>query len=228
MKLRSQGARCILSFFDSSLPPRNIYRKLLEWLIEDPQLGLIIKSKGHVWSGIQENGLDGLVDRAKSTGRIHVLPFSASPADAALVSDFSIGCVSYTAIVISALKGARVLYLSYGRIEEPQKPYWTLDSLGQNRCVFNDFDLMKKAIQEYIANPNLNPDLGDVTPVLDSFDPFRDGKAGDRISEYISWYLEGLDKGLSRDDALNSATQKYADKWGADKVIRGLKNQKPC
>ena len=224
LKLRSQGARCILSFFDSSLPPRNIYRKLLEWLIEDPQLGLIIKSKGHVWSGIQENGLDGLVDRAKSTGRIHALPSSASPADAALVSDFSIGCVSYSAIVTSALKGSRVLYLSYERIEEPQKSYCTLDSLGPNRCVFNDFDLMKKAIQEYIANPNVNPDLGDVTPVLDSFDPLRDGKAGDRISEYISWYLEGLDKGLSRDNALNSATQKYADKWGEDKVIRGLKN----
>jgi hypothetical protein len=224
LKLRSQGAKCILSFFDNSFPPRNIYRKLLEWLIEDPQLGLIIKTKGNVWSSVQENGLDGLVDRAKSTGRIHVLPSSASPADAALVSDFSIGCISYSAIVTSALKGARALYLRYERIEEPQKSYCTLESLGPNRCVFNDFDLMKRAVQGYIANPKSNPELGDLTPVLDEFDPFRDGKAGDRISEYISWYLEGLDNGLSRDDALDSATQKYADKWGRDKVVRGLKS----
>jgi hypothetical protein len=222
LKLRSQGVRCILSFFDSSFPPRNIYRKLLEWLIEDPQLGLIIKSKGNVWSGIQEDGLNGLVGRAKKTGRIHALPSSSSPADAALVSDFSIGYYSYSAIVVSALKGARVLYLSYERVEEPQKSYCTLDSLGANRCVFNDFDLMKRAVQEHIANPQSNPNLGDVTPVLDHFDPFRDGKAGDRISEYISWYLEGLDKDLSRDASLNLATQKYANKWGADKVIRGL------
>ncbi|MBT5540215.1 MAG: hypothetical protein HOK20_01300, partial [Alphaproteobacteria bacterium] len=180
LKLRSQGAKCILSFFDNSFPPRNIYRKLLEWLIEDPQLGLIIKTKGNVWSSVQENGLDGLVDRAKSTGRIHVLPSSASPADAALVSDFSIGCISYSAIVTSALKGARALYLRYERIEEPQKSYCTLESLGPNRCVFNDFDLMKRAVQGYIANPKSNPELGDLTPVLDEFDPFRDGKAGDR------------------------------------------------
>jgi hypothetical protein len=222
LSLRDQGVSCILSFFDSSFPPRNIYRKLLEWLIEDPQLGLLIKSKGHVWSGIQEDGLDGLVERAKKTGRIQALPSSSSPADAALVSDFSIGYFSYSAIVTSALKGARILYLSYERIEEPQKSYCTLHSLGPNRCVFNDFDSMKSAVIEYVKNPKNNPDLGDVTPVLDHFDPFRDGKAGDRISEYVSWYLEGLDKGISRDDALNLATQKYADKWGADKVIRGL------
>ena len=222
LKLRSQGGRCILSFFDSSSPPRNIYRKLLEWLIEDAQLGLLIKSKGNVWSGIQEDGLGGLVERAKKTGRIHVLPSSSSPADAALVSDFSIGYFSYSAVVTSALKGARVLYLNYEKIEEPQKSYCTLDSLGPNRCVFNDFDLMKNAVQEYISNPKSNPALGDVTPVLNDFDPFRDGKAGDRISEYISWYLEGLDKNLNRDDALHLATKKYADKWGADKVIRGL------
>jgi hypothetical protein len=223
LSLRDQGGgRCILSFFDSSLPPRNTYRKLLEWLIEDPQLGLLIKSKGHVWLSIQEDGLDGLVERAKKTGRIHALPSSSSPADAALVSDFSIGYFSYSAIVTSALKGARILYLNYERVEEPQKSYCTLDSLGPNRCVFNNFDLMKRAVQDYIANPKSNPALGDVTPVLDDFDPFRDGKAGDRISEYTSWYLEGLDNGLSRDNALNLSTQKYADKWGADKVIRGL------
>jgi hypothetical protein len=226
LKLRSQGVRCILSFFDNSIPPRNIYRKLLEWLLEDPQLGLLIKSKGNTWSGIQEDGLDGLVARAINTGRIHTLPSSASPADAGVVSDFSIGFFSYSAIVTSSLKGARVLFLSSERVEEPQKSYRTLDSLGPNRCVFSDFDLMKRAVQEYISNPKSNPELGDVTPVLDDFDPFRDGKAGDRISEYMSWYLEGLDNDLKRDDSLNLATQKYADKWGADKVIRGLKKTK--
>ena len=58
--------------------------------------------------------------------------------------------------------------------------------------VFYDFYSMKRAVEEYIANPKSNPDLGDVSPVLNDFDLFRDGKAVDRISEYISWYLEGL------------------------------------
>jgi hypothetical protein len=222
LKLRSQGVKCVLSFFDSSIPPYNIYRKLFEWLIEDPELGLLIKSKGDVWSGIQEDGLDGLVEQALKTGRIHIFPSSASPADAATVSDFSVGYFSYSAIVTSALKGARVLYLENHEINEPQMSYCTLHSLGPDRCVFNDFDSMKRAVQEYISNPQSNPSLGDVTPVLDDLDPFRDGKAGERIGEYISWYMRELDKGVSRDDALNLATKKYAEKWGSDKVICGL------
>jgi hypothetical protein len=222
LELRSKGAKLVLSFFDNSFPPRNIYRGFFKWLLEDPCLGLLIKSKGDIWSRIKADGLDGLVEQALKTGRIQILPSTASPADAAIVSDFSVGYLSYSAIVTSALKGARVLYLENHEINESQKSCCTLDFLGPNRCVFNNFDSMKCAIQEYMENPNANPNLGDVTPVLDDFDPFRDGKAGDRISEYISWYLEGVDKGGSRDDALNLATQKYADKWGADKVIRGL------
>jgi hypothetical protein len=222
LKLRSQGGKCVLSFFDNTFPPRNIYRKLFEWLIEDPELGLLIKSKGYVWSGIQEDGLDGLVEKALKTGRICVLPPTVSPADAAIVSDFSVGYLSYSAIVTSALKGARVLYLENHEINEPQMSYCTLHSLGPDRCVFNDFDSLKRAVQEYMSNPQSNPMLGDVTPVLDDLDPFRDGKGGERIGEYISWYLRELDKGLRRDDALKIATQKYANKWGADKVILGL------
>ncbi len=222
LNFRNKGGKFILSFFDNSFPPRNIYRGFLKWLLEDPHLGFLIKSKASVWSEIQADGLDGLVEQALKTGRVHILPSTASPADAAIVSDFSVGYLSYSAIVTSALKGARVLYLDYDKIDESQKSYCTLHSLGPDRCVFNDFDSMKHAIQKYMENPKANPELGDVTPVLDDFDPFRDGKAGDRISEYTSWYLEGLGDGLSRNNALNLSTQKYADKWGADKVIRGL------
>jgi hypothetical protein len=217
--LRNKGGKLILSFFDSSFPPFNFYRSFFKWLLEDPHLGLLIKSKGSVWSRVKDDGLDGLVEQALKTGRIHILPSTASPSDAAIVSDFSVGYLTYSAIVTSALNGARVLYLENNEINEPQKSYCTLHSLGPNRCVFNDFDSMKRAVQEYISNPQSNPVLGDVTPVLDDLDPFRDGKAGERIGEYISWYLSEIDKGVSREDALNLATQKYADKWGADKVI---------
>ena len=54
---------------------------------------------------------------------------------------------------------------------------------------------------------------------MNEFDSFRDGKASERIGEYISWYLEGLDKNLEKDIALQDATQKYAAKWGKEKVI---------
>ncbi|MBT5716007.1 MAG: hypothetical protein HOI70_03755, partial [Opitutae bacterium] len=43
-----------------------------------------------------------------------------------------------------------------------------------------------------------------------------------RIAEYVEWYMEGLDRGFGRDEATLSATRKYAEKWGKDKVVRGL------
>ena len=148
----------------------------------------------------------------------------ASPADVAVVADFSIGLGTYSAVVVSALSGARVIFLDFERIDQGQcnQPYFILHSLGPNRCVFYDFDSAKQAILDYVNNPESNPALGDTSSVLDFFDPFRDGKAGQRIGEYMGWYLEGLDKGLSRDDALCISTEKYADKWGEDKVLRGL------
>jgi hypothetical protein len=148
---------------------------------------------------------------------------NASPADAALSCNFAVGIVSSSAAVVSALQGARVLYLDYEQIDQgPLKPYATLHRLGPNRCVFYDPQSLKHAVQQYAENPDANPHLGDVSSVIDQFDPFRDGKASQRIGEYVRWYLERVDRGLCRDEALKQATRNYADKWGEDKVVRGL------
>ena len=88
--------------------------------------------------------------------------------------------------------------------------------------MFYDLSSLKNAVQQYKENPDANPLLGDVSSVVDQLDPFRDGKASLRIGEYVRWYLDGLDKGLVRDQALKRATRNYADKWGEDKVVRGI------
>ena len=100
------------------------------------------------------------------------------------------------------------------------KPYGIFHSLGPKRCVFSEPEILKEAILEYINNPESNPYLGDASPILDKIDPFRDGKTSQRIGEYVEWYLEGVDQNLSKDDSIRKATDKYAEKWGEDKVIR--------
>ncbi|PIQ96716.1 MAG: hypothetical protein COV67_08050, partial [Nitrospinae bacterium CG11_big_fil_rev_8_21_14_0_20_56_8] len=115
------------------------------------------------------------------------------------------------------------LFLDYEKIDqEPMSAYGVFHSLGPNRCVFYSEASLKKAIQEYIQDPGSNPELGDASPVLDSLDPFRDGQAGRRMGEYMEWYLQGLDQSLDRETALRQASRNYADKWGEDKVVRGL------
>ena len=81
---------------------------------------------------------------------------------------------------------------------------------------------MRQAIVDYFKNPAANPSLGDATPILDQLDPFRDGKASQRIGEFVAWYLEKLDGDSNSDDAVRYATDKYAEKWGANKVLRRI------
>jgi hypothetical protein len=191
--------------------------------MEDPCLGLLIKSKGNSWNKMRKEGLDGLIECAYQTNRIHDLDSKSSPADASRLSDFTIGIASMSALATSALEGARVLFLDFERVDQgPQKPYCILHSLGLNRCVFYEPKLLRQSIKEYFDNPSANSSLGNATPVLDQLDPFRDGKASQRIGEFVSWYLEEIDNGLNSDDAVRNATDKYGEKWGEDKVVRRI------
>ena len=47
--MKSQGVRLTLALFDTTLSLPNFYRFFLEWLVEDPGLGILIKSKGERW-----------------------------------------------------------------------------------------------------------------------------------------------------------------------------------
>jgi len=221
--LRDKGARYVLALFDGSNPTSNFFRFFLQWLIDDPSLGLLIKSKKTHWMA-RYDGLDGLFERALATGRIHAFDVAMWPADVALAADLSIGQQSPSTAIVAALAGARVIYLDYARLDQDPltSPYATLHSLGSNRCVFYEHETLRQAVLDYFQDPPSNPFLGDASPVLYQFDSFRDGKASQRIGEYVQCYIEGLDNGLSRDNALRHATRSYAEKWGADKVLRGL------
>ena len=83
---------------------------------------------------------------------------------------------------------------------------------------FYDMGYLKNAVLEDTKNPESNPTLGHVSPILDQLDPFRDGKASQRIGEYVTWYLESLDQNFSKNETLKTAMGKYAEKWRADKA----------
>lgn len=227
---RKLGVNYVLAVFDTSEQVPNFYKFLFEWLIEDPKLGLLIKSKGgNTWSDLtqgnnqSDNSLDKIIQLALNTQRIHLMSGYASPGDAALVSDFTLGLHSISATAVAALQGARVLYVDYERLDQgAQSPYSIFHSLGPDRCVFYNLKSLRQAVLNYYIDPKSNPHLGDASPILKQLDPFQDIGASRRIAEYVGWYMEGLDRGLGRDLATFSATKKYAEKWGKDKVVRGL------
>ena len=64
------------------------------------------------------------------------------------------------------------------------------------------------------------PALGDHSDILDNIDPFRDGKAGERIGNYIYTFLEKLDSGFEKNKAIEWCNDQYAENWGNDKIIK--------
>ena len=220
--MKNKGVQITLTLLDNSALGPDFYGFFFRWLLDDPRIGLLIKSKGdESWNFFCKYEMRELAQQAIDTGRIFKMDESATPADAASLSDFTVGITSISAITVAALKGARVLYLDFEKYDQGNmKTYGIYHSLGPKRCVFYDFESLREAILEYFNDPESNPHLGDASPVLHKFDPFRDGKASQRIGEYVTWYLENLAKNLTKDEALIAATKNYAQKWGADKVIR--------
>ena len=110
---RKRGVDYVLAIFDTSTPTSNFHLFLLEWLIEDPKLGLLIKSKGRKsWDELigptsADDRLGEILQRARDTQRIHRMSSYVSPGDTALAADFAIGWVR-------SLLRLRLLYRGQG------------------------------------------------------------------------------------------------------------------
>ena len=75
------------------------------------------------------------------------------------------------------------------------------------------------ALMEHFKAPQGIPGFGDWSEIIGEFDPFRDGKAANRIGTYLHWLIQGYEKGLNRDVIMADAAQRYSKNWGNDKVI---------
>ena len=76
--MKNQGTRYTVALFDSSFIEPNFYRFFLDWLINDPALGIIIKSKGGPWDKFKEGSSGRLAQQAINTGRCYVMLVSST------------------------------------------------------------------------------------------------------------------------------------------------------
>jgi len=191
-----------------------VYTHFLKWVLEEDTFGLMIKSKKPLVLETLPN-IRSLLKSAEETGRCIRLPFSYFPSTTAQVADIVVGLNISTAATEAVIAGSRGIHYhsNFPRTHEYYR--W-----GYGKLVFDDLDLMMNALKGYKADKSSNPELGDWTPYLDLLDPFRDGRAGERMGTYFKWCLEGFDEGLNRDKVMSRANKKYASLWGDDKVIK--------
>lgn len=231
-KLMSNGAKKIITYFDEGSAAderwhtghnfmRYNYKFLLEKLLENPEIGLIFKPKTPFSLRSRLGEVLNLLEEAEKTGRCYIfesgkLAGSFPPAIASIASDVTIHghlCAA-TAGLEAALSGAPTILMD--REGWPKSKLYNLE-LG--KVVFNKWDTLWDALQEHMNSVNGMPGFGDWSSMIDELDPFRDGKASDRMGTYLKWILEGFKDKKSRDNILADAAERYCKKWGYDKVV---------
>jgi hypothetical protein len=236
--LRSHGANHVLAFFDDTSSDdgrwstghqltRENYTFLLEKLLSEPWFGLVIKPKIPVNLIRRLGPVADLLRKAESTGRCFVFwdgghQGSYPPAAAALAADFAVHGHLWTgtAGVEAALSGIPTILMDREGWRDS-----SLYKLGIGKVVFTEWERLWDACLEHWARPGSLPGFGDWSSVLDELDPFRDGRAAERMGNYIQSLLTGLRAGQNRDMAMALAADQYREKWGYDKVIQGDNNQ---
>ena len=230
-RLRAHGATRIVSYSDENshdderwslghLITRESYAFLLERVLNASWLGLILKPKVPTTLRKRLGPLAELLTRAEATGRCVIaegetVRGSYPPALAAMASDVMIHghLMAATAGIESALAGAPTLCLD--------REGWTVSPLyrlGVGRVVFTDWDRLWKALLEHWNRPGGVPGFGDWSPMLNDLDPFRDGRAAERMGTYLQWLLEGFDAGRDRETILADAAERYTSRWGRETV----------
>lgn len=232
--LQRHGARHILAFADENTlvnsdwyegheVMQRQYAFLLEKVVSEPWFGLVIKPKVPSTLRQRLGPVAELLRRGEATGRCHlytdgVLHGSYPPAASALAADVMVhgDLHAATAGIESALAGVPTLLFA--------RPGWPIgplcEGLGLGRVIFSDWEALWESCVEHWTRPHGVPGLGDWGSQLDTFDPFRDGRAAERMGTYLQWLLEGVRAGFSRETVMADAAERYTERWGKEHIVR--------
>lgn len=231
-RLEARGAKFVVCFFDehSLTDPRRgpshayraeNYRFLLERLLADPTLGLVFKPKKASTLRARLGDHVRLLDRALVTGRCAlfeegVVATPVLPCEASQAADVAIGLLfGTTAGFESALAGTPTLFLDRERtLDHP------LYEMGPGRVVFADWESLWRGLEAYRRDPHSQPGFGVWSPTIERLDPYRDGRAAERIGRYIGWLAEELSAGAPPAQAISAASKRFSDRWGAEMIVR--------
>ena len=231
-QLHERGARFIVCFFDgySAEDKRKFfshenraedYRFLLERLLADRSLGLIFKPKKPADLQRRLGDVSPMLEAGLATGRCfmfeggNTLSTEALPCEASQAADVAIALLwGPTAGLESALAGTPTMFIDRAAVN-----YHPLYELGEGEVVFKDWDSLWERLEACRKDPTLMPWFGNGSPNLSKFDPFRDGRAAERIGSYIGSMARELGDGLSPSDAMARVRERYVATWGADKEV---------
>jgi hypothetical protein len=195
--LLSKGVEFIICFFDESVQHDKWgliskadhlgeLHSLAGAVLNDPTMGVVIKSQFLRNSPSQLYPADELISRAVSTGRFVELYIGSRrndifPAEAALISDITIGHkFGATASLEAAAEGVRSVMLdAYGT-----KMIWD-EFYDREYITFLTMESLMEAIKQLRLKNDNYQNLGDWSSFLDQLIRRKDGKAIKRLREIV-------------------------------------------
>lgn len=232
-RLISNGAKFIVAYFDESSVDNRmsfishkqaelVYAKLLEWVLQNDRVGIIFSPKCPDILFSRISGISHLIEKANSTGRCIFMKGQTRtfswPAEAFQASDLTIGLlVGGTTVLGSLLAGQKSVYLDTIGLHS-----WPEYLIGKDDIVFDNIDNLVAALDKYRQTNGNSRAASDSKPFLDLINSkslFRDGRADERMGQYIKWLLDSFDGGLNRSEAIRSANRRYSAMWGGNKTI---------
>ena len=219
-KLEESGCEWIMTVYDSSFGEdfhfteetmSEFYRTVLGWALEDKTIGVVIKPK----DSDELAALDAVEDTIatlKERGQCVVLDSSVLSIEAALSADLAVGMGLNSAVHEAVQAGTPGVNLDTVGMSSAM-PFYD-EALGQ--FVFTDPDRLRTAIRDTRNGETTN--LGEYGEWLDKFDPFQDGKAAARISQYLDDVLTAFDNGAEPREAMKQANKQYRATVGEDYV----------
>lgn len=227
-KLNNKGVKFIVALFDNSFNKytlysantiQTFYQTFIDWMLSDPEVGLIIKPKKIF---LLEKYLPEILKNimlAQEAGRCILYPnsYGRFPADVSCAADIAVGIGISSALLEAVIAGARGVLCDLTHLRSH-----LFYKLGYEKIVFDDINSLIENLKKFKIEPDKNIEFGNFSPWMDLLDPFRDGNAYRRIGSYLYNLLEILDNGEGRDKAIQYANKIYADTWGKDKVVKVL------
>jgi hypothetical protein len=224
------SVRNVVAVLDKSMggyygPERHVefYEALLTWVESEPSLGVVFKYKAKadvpsVFEHAPE--LAQRAERLRTAGRIALLGGVHPVSEGTLVSDFVIAMGWNSAGFVAALGGLRTVFWDPARLAEgPAKDRAQAVGWGNPEVVFRDMTRLIDSVQAYFVEPSGSSGLGDLSGVVETIDPFRDGHAAFRIGSFVGCLIEQFERYPDRSEALDRALGEYRKTWGADKVF---------
>lgn len=221
--LKQKGADFIIALFDNAFGSdihysqnamAEFYQSFLRMVIDNKDIGLIIKSKK---PAVIRNltVIHSLLKHALETGRCVRMDneWGRFPSDASCGSDISIGCGISSAIIEAALSGCRGIHYDVTHYLSHDFYRWDKDNL-----IFNNLNKLLTCLEQYKNKDPQAMNLGDWSAYLDKLNPFTDAKGGERMGLYMRFLLEGFNRKMGITEAIAHANKNYASIWGSDKI----------